>query len=139
MREIVSVVDDAVRFRVLAYPVETVMAEKIETILKRGAATTRPRDFYDLHMLHRAKAYRAGVLREAVARTVGRRGSDGYVLGWREILGSISGAVHQKEQWERYAGKYRYAEGLGFGEVMATVEEVFRLAFGGGEESAAPM
>lgn len=129
-REIVSCVDDGVRMRVLAYPVETVMAEKVETILRRGAATTRPRDFYDLHKLREAGVCRAEVLPEAVRRTVERRGSVEYAKRWREILGGVAGSQFQKEQWGRYAGRYRYAEGIGFGEVMASVEAVFRLAFG---------
>ena len=50
-REFSGVLDDKLRIKLLAYTVETLMAEKVQSILKRGVATTRPRDFYDLHML----------------------------------------------------------------------------------------
>jgi len=35
----------------MGYNIETVIAEKVETILRRGVFTTRPRDYYDVYIL----------------------------------------------------------------------------------------
>ena len=65
--------------RVLSYPLETVLAEKLETVVSRGIANTRGRDYYDIHTLLRLKAgeINRDSLHEAVVATASRRGSLG--------------------------------------------------------------
>ncbi len=46
---------DNVRIKLWGYNIETVMAEKVETILSRGIFNTRPRDFYDVYILGTTK------------------------------------------------------------------------------------
>lgn len=62
---------------VMAYTLETVLAEKYETILRRNIGTTRARDFYDLHMLYlgRKNTIRMEIFRKAVLHTAEKRGS----------------------------------------------------------------
>lgn len=56
----------------LSYPVETILAEKIETILSRGIVTTRPRDFYDVYLLSKIQneKYSSKTLKDALNRTI---------------------------------------------------------------------
>ena len=63
-------------FEILGYPIETVLAEKIVTVVDRGDATTRERDFADVLILARRHALDAGLLREAIHATGAYRGSD---------------------------------------------------------------
>ena len=123
-RDIASAVDANVRIRVLAYPVETLMAEKLQSILKRGVATTRPRDFYDLHMLRIRGGYDPETLRTAVANTVRNRKSEGYFERRAEILASIAGSEFQRRQWERYRKKYPYASSIEFEELVESLAAI---------------
>ncbi len=59
--------------RVLAYPPEVVVAEKLETMLKLGAANSRMKDFFDIHLLSRRLAFDGATLSEAMRRTFERR------------------------------------------------------------------
>ena len=61
----------------MSYPLETVLAEKLETVVSRGVTNTRPRDFYDIHLLWRSKGDSCDVLtlKEALERTCAKRGA----------------------------------------------------------------
>ena len=76
---------------VMAYTLETILAEKYETIIRRNIGTTRARDFYDLHMLYREREteIRADILRLAVAHTAKKRGSARALADWEEIIQDI--------------------------------------------------
>ena len=77
--------------RVLSYPLETVLAEKLETVVSRGIANTRGRDYYDIHTLIRLKAdeINRDSLHEAVVATASRRGSLDKMGGYEAVLGEV--------------------------------------------------
>lgn len=75
-RDFTGMIDNRLHMQLLSYTVETVMSEKIQSILKRGVATTRPRDFYDLHMLHIRGEYVRDVLALALQNTIVNRSSE---------------------------------------------------------------
>ena len=79
----------------MAYPVETVLAEKLETVVTRGVANTRPRDFYDIHILMGTKGDRVdmGVLRNALDSTCEKRGIVAQILGQPFLIPSETPAV----------------------------------------------
>ena len=58
-----------------AYPRETVVAEKLEALVKLGMANSRMKDFFDLAVLARSFAFSGSVLRDAIAATFRRRGT----------------------------------------------------------------
>ena len=59
----------------MGYNVETVLAEKIETILSRGITNTRSRDFYDVYILSLEKEYNHSIFQSALKATSKHRGS----------------------------------------------------------------
>ena len=61
--------------RLRAYPRETVVAEKLEALVKLGMANSRMKDFFDLAVLARSFAFSGPVLRDAIAATFRRRGT----------------------------------------------------------------
>ncbi len=77
--------------RVLSYLLETVLAEKLETVVSRGIANTRGRDYYDIHTLLRLKAgeINRDSLHEAVVATASRRGSLGTMGDYEAVLGEV--------------------------------------------------
>ncbi len=67
--------DEDQTIELLAYNIETVLAEKVETILSRGVFNTRPRDFYDVYILVTTKQFSRDVFIDALAVTSDHRGS----------------------------------------------------------------
>lgn len=84
---------------VWTYNLETVLAEKLETIISRGVASTRPRDRYDLFTLYhiRNDEINFDVLREALANTVEKRGSKEAIDIWENQLNNIETDEYQKQ------------------------------------------
>ena len=64
-----EIFDDEKSYELWAYNIETVMAEKVETILRRGVFNTRPRDFYDAYILATTQKFDKGVFAEALSAT----------------------------------------------------------------------
>lgn len=114
---------------VMAYTLETILAEKYETILRRNIGTTRARDFYDLHTLYRERneEIRADVLRLAVAHTARKRGSAAELADWKEIVQDIREEPTLTSLCNNYAAENPYIGKLQFSEVVDTVECVGRL------------
>ncbi len=110
----------------MAYPIETVLAEKLETIISRGIANTRPRDFYDIHVLMNTKCncIDMNVLRDALESTCGKRGSWVTIARWANILDGVASDTTMLAQWAKYAKKNPYAAGVSLQECCATAKDV---------------
>lgn len=110
----------------MAYPIETVLAEKLETIISRGVANTRPRDFYDIHVLMNTKCdcIDMDVLRDALESTCGKRGSWVTITRWANILDGVASDATMLAQWAKYARKNPYAAGVSLQECCATAKNV---------------
>ena len=97
---------------VLSYAPETVLAEKFETIIRRGELNGRARDFYDIVLLTRL--YRDALdweaLSAAIRATARRRGSEKTLLSWRETLDAVRFSPYINEKiWASYAKANAYA------------------------------
>lgn len=111
---------------VMAYTLETVLAEKYETVIRRNIGTTRARDFYDLHILYRSRKaeVRWEVLKEAVLHTVRKRNSTDDMQAWKEILTDIREEPYLYLLWDNYIAENKYVGTLEFSEVLDSVEEI---------------
>lgn len=111
---------------VMAYTLETILAEKYETILRRNVGTTRARDYYDLHTLFRSRKdeIRPDVLKAAVLHTAKKRDSINDIEDWQEILVDIKAEPLMQSLWDNYVAENQYIVELSFEEVLKTVEEV---------------
>lgn len=114
---------------VLAYTLETILAEKYETIIRRNIGTTRARDYYDLHTLYRSRKeeIRTGILKEAVLHTAKKRESTEDMQDWREIIQDIRDEPQMSLLWNNYVADNKYIGDLQFGEVLDTVNEIAEL------------
>lgn len=110
---------------VMAYTLETILAEKYETILRRNVGTTRARDYYDLHTLFqsRKEEIRPDVLKAAVLHTAKKRDSVKDIEGWQEILDDIKTEPIMQTLWDNYIAENQYICELSLEEVLKTVEE----------------
>lgn len=114
---------------VMAYTLETVLAEKYETIIRRNIGTTRARDFYDLHTLYRSRKdeIRLEILKAAVLHTAQKRDSVEDIRDWKDILTDIREEPVLYQLWDNYVADNKYIGELSFHEVLDTVEEVAKL------------
>jgi len=110
----------------MAYPIETVLAEKLETVVSRGVANTRPRDFYDIHVLLRVKRSDIDMetLRNALASTCEKRNSQAAIERWAEVLDDVAGDAVMQAQWVRYVRKNPFAKGISLQECCKTAKAV---------------
>ena len=111
-------------FRIKAYTVETIIAEKIEAILSLGVLSTRPRDYYDVFMLLATVKYDAMRLSEALKATVIHRGTKEAIDKWDSGLAMIVESKTMRERWEKYCCEFSYAKGILFDEVCEKIRTV---------------
>lgn len=108
---------------ILAYNIETVIAEKIETITTRGIANTRVRDFYDVYILLKLQGnnINRSLLNEAVIATFKKRESLNVLFNGKLILEEIFLSDILFKHWVRYQKKYRYANDISWDEIKTSV------------------
>lgn len=98
-----------------AYTLETVLAEKIETILSRALTNTRLRDFYDLYILQNNELQiDQKVLSAALAATSRKRNSENILPEYSRILDELEASRTMRELWNSYQQKNSYAAGIGW-------------------------
>lgn len=102
--------------RVLAYNLETVLAEKLETIISRGNQNTRPRDFYDVYILNKLQSNNIEIeqLKSAVHATAEKRGSGMVLTNYQDILEAIQSSEIMQNHWRRYQKDFEYANDISF-------------------------
>jgi len=118
---------------VLAYNLETIFAEKLETVLSRNIANTRPRDFYDIHILYalRGSECDMAVLRQAINETVNKRGSHTILEQYREITENIRNNPQMQGFWAKYQKEFNYAKDISFDDtcnsILTIMDKVFEV------------
>ncbi len=116
------------KISIMAYNVETIMAEKLETILSRSTTSTRMRDYYDAHTLLALKSDEVSwpVFASAYQRTAEKRGSSSLLNEkGHENIESMKQSETLLGLWKRYQQKNAYAANLSWPEVLASVEELY--------------
>lgn len=117
---------------ILAYNLETVLAEKLETILSRSTANTRMRDYYDVHILTtlRADDIDWNLFPEAFKNTAEKRNSyKSFIEIGDENIKDIEESYILLESWSRYRQKNDYVSGLTWEEVLTSVKALYDKAF----------
>ena len=110
--------------QVWSYNIETILAEKLETILRRGVLSTRPRDFYDVYALSRTREINLPLLREALQATANHRQSEENLTNWQSILQGLSTSSIQQNHWNAYRRKYPYAKEIEYNELMSALRHI---------------
>lgn len=109
--------------KIMAYPLETILAEKYETIIRRNITTTRMRDFYDLYTLYKLKKDQVDyeILKEAIERTSKKRRSQEMMKDSEEIIEDIKEDSYLRSLWEVYISENKYIGDLTFDKVVDVV------------------
>lgn len=114
---------------IMAYTIETVIAEKFQTIINRSILNTRGKDFYDLYVLlnnHKNQINNA-IMIDAIKKTFKRRETEFDVIKFREILEDIKNDSNLNSVWKRYKNTMIYAKDIDFNEIMESVEEIIDM------------
>ena len=116
------------------YNVETIIAEKYESIIKRSILNTRIRDFYDLYMLTHLdkKNVQSKMLVDAIKETTKHRGTfdiinDRNVV--EDVINSIQNDNSLKEQWNKYQHSYEYAKDIKYEQLIHSISSIKELYF----------
>lgn len=122
--EIPSFFDGLSPVQVWSYNLETILAEKIETLQRRGVLSTRPRDFYDVYVLTRTRTINLPLLREALQATAKHRQSEVTLAQWQGIVEELKTSSLQQNYWNTYRRRYPYAKGIEFAELMNSIVKI---------------
>lgn len=103
-----------------SYNIETILAEKIETVLRRGKYNSRMKDYYDIYFfLTKLKnEINVNILKDAINNTFTKRDSFEYLNDYREIIKSIIDSERIKTNWKSYSKKNSYAKNLEVDHIM---------------------
>lgn len=111
---------------VWSYNIETVIAEKLETILRRAEANSRIRDYYDLYLIY-TKGWndiKIDDLRKAIYKAFEKRNYHGNI---EETVAILKDSEIIKNRWNSYKKKYEYANDIDYEEIMKCVEEIIKV------------
>ena len=115
------------------YNVETIIAEKYESIIKRSILNTRIRDYYDLYMLtHLGKNISNKMLVDAINETSKHRETYNIISDKNtvdDVINSIKNDSSLQEQWNKYQKNYEYAKGIKYEQLVDSISSIKELYF----------
>lgn len=111
---------------IYSYNLETILAEKIETVLFRGVLNTRSRDFYDIYKLSKLRGIGIdySLCKKALIATMERRESIDILSNSENILDFIRRDRFIRERWAKYQKEFNYVNEISFAEVMDEIKKV---------------
>ena len=103
-----------------SYNIETILSEKIETILRRGKFNSRMKDFYDVYFFlnNLRNEIDTNILKEAIKNTFDKRDSFEYLNDYEKIILSIKDSDRIKKLWQTYSNKYKYANNISIDKIL---------------------
>lgn len=112
---------------VWAYSLETVLAEKLETVISRNVTNTRMRDFYDIYILQQfyGESLCVPVLRDALAATAKKRGTSEQIKDAEAVFDEVEKSPIMEKLWQSYQKNYSYAADLSWYMVMESVRALY--------------
>ena len=117
------------KISILAYTIETILAEKFETIISRSIANTRLKDFYDIYILmsNYKDIISNDVLVEAIKNTFRKRETNINVDKISEVISLIRNDNVMKNYWEKYQSKFSFAQKINYNEIMDKLDYILLL------------
>ena len=112
-----------------AYNLETVLAEKLETIITRTTTNTRMRDFYDIYILDQlhGNTLNRQTLYDALLATAKKRGTERHLAEAVDVLNEVESSPVMQKLWESYRRKFSYATDLEWSIIMGAVRSLYAL------------
>ena len=114
------------KIHIYTYNNETILAEKIETILHRGIYNSRMKDYYDVYMFvtEFKDTIDEKIFVRALKNTFIKRNSEEMLVDYKQILDEIKSSERIKGQWNTYARKNIYAKGIEFEDIIVKIRKI---------------
>ena len=116
---------------VWAYNLETVLAEKLETVISRNVTNTRMRDFYDIYILQKlyGEQLSKDVLWDALVATAKKRETFGQieVEDIDEVFDEIQSSSVMENLWKAYQRNYSYAADIPWHTIMKSIRTLYEI------------
>lgn len=112
--------------QVLAYNLETILAEKLETIISRADQNTRPRDYYDIFILTKLqeKNIDRDSLSLAIDNTAKKRATTEIIKNYKNIMENVKNNAVMIQRWNDYRKDFDYAQGIEFNDTCEAVVQI---------------
>ena len=124
---------------VWAYNLETVLAEKLETVISRNVTNTRMRDFYDIYILQKlyGEQLRKEVLWNALVATARKRGTLQQVESGdtKEVFDEVETSSVMENLWKAYQKNYYYAANISWQMVMQSIRFLYEISYNDNERT----
>lgn len=121
-----EIFDDEKSYELWAYNIETVIAEKVETILRRGVFNTRPRDFYDAYILTTTQRFDNAVFADALKAIANHRGTTQQIADVPGILRNIEESPELKTMWDKYRKQFFYAKDITYEQIVNSIKTLLK-------------
>ena len=114
---------------IMSYPLETVLAEKFQTIVTRGLFNTRLKDFYDVYILINTKIddLNRSNLIKAIKNTFKRRETNFDLEQFNEVINDLSNDNNMNNLWNEYISKNSYAKNVKFEDTINALKEIIEI------------
>lgn len=111
-------------FSLYSYNIETILAEKVETILRRSVFNTRPRDFYDAYILATTQNFDKNTFVDALRATAAHRGTSDQITDSDGIINTISESRELEDMWNKYRRQFSYAKDITFSDIVSVLRKL---------------
>lgn len=120
-----TIFDDEI-INIMAYNIETIVAEKFEAILSKNIENTRMKDYYDLYIFTSLKWDKIDkeILKKAILNTCNNRESNEYLNDSDYYIDMICKNEFIKKLWNDYKNKYSYAKNISFENTIKAIEKI---------------
>lgn len=105
--------------KIMTYNIETIIAEKFQTVISRNVLNSRMKDYYDIYYLLAYKEFSEENLKIAIVKTFEKRQTDINTV--EEVIHKISKSNFVNDLWKNYSKKHYYSSKIRFEEVMKTM------------------
>lgn len=117
------------KINIMAYTIETIIAEKFESIISKNITTTRAKDFYDLYMLmnNNKKDINNKILVEAIENTFNKRNTVFDLEVFKEVVDLLKGSNSLKRVFIDYQEKLEYTKEVSFKGTINAIKDIIDI------------
>ena len=108
--------------KIMTYNIESIIAEKFQTVISRGILNSRMKDYYDLYYLITYKEFSKENLKKAITKTFEKRETS--IDDIDKVIEEIKNADFLKDLWRNYSTHYQYANDIEFDQVINAIEKI---------------
>ena len=114
------------KIEILAYNIETILSEKIHSIIQKGEDNTRARDYYDIYILEKTKKEEINnnILKEAIINKFEERKNSNLVSNIYLKVLNLEKNIKLKELWNEYRNKFTYAKDIEFEDTIKSLKNI---------------